>query len=111
MAMGLPGRRSKYGNRAVVVDGRRFASRREADAYVKLRLMEAVGTIRDLKLQVRYNLRVNAVLVCGYVADFVYLDVCSGLQVVADAKGYRTREYRIKKKLMKAVHGVDIVEL
>lgn len=48
--------------------------------------------------------------VCVYVADFVYLDLFDGKEIVEDAKGYRTAIYKLKKKLMKAVHSIDIFE-
>lgn len=84
-------RRRKYGNTPTVVDGIRFDSLREANRYSELKLMERAGEISDLRLQVRYQLCVNGVKVCTYVADFVY--VRDGITVVSDAKGVRTRDY------------------
>lgn len=72
--------------------------------------MEMAGEIKNLELQTRYPLRVNGVLVCTYVPDFEYDDVSTGRHVVEDTKGTVTREYRIKRKLMKAVHGVEVLE-
>jgi hypothetical protein len=46
-----------------------------------------------------------------YIADFVYIR--DGRQVVEDAKSPHLRKdpvYRLKKHLMKSVHGIDIVE-
>jgi len=60
---------------------------------------------------VRYPLVVNGVQVCEYRADFVYFDRAKGAVSVVDVKGYRTAEYRIKKALMLAVHGIAIVEV
>jgi hypothetical protein len=45
-----------------------------------------------------------------YDADFVY-KLPSGEEVVEDAKGCKTREYRLKKKLMLQVHGITIKEV
>ncbi len=104
-------RRAKYGNRAVVHDGRRFASRAEGARYLVLKTLETLGQIKDLRCQVRYPLVVNGVKVCAYVADFVYVDlVAECREVVEDCKGYRTPEYKLKKKLLKALHGIEIAE-
>ena len=102
---------SKYRAIPTDVDGVRFASRLEARRYQELRLMEAAGEIRDLELQPRYPLRVNGRLVCTYVADFRYWDVRAGRQVVEDAKGVRTSTYKLKAKLMKAVHDIEVQEV
>jgi hypothetical protein len=45
-----------------------------------------------------------------YIADFVFRD-SNGKTVVADAKGVITEGYRIKRHLLKALHGIDILEL
>ena len=100
--------RSKYRNKPTVIDGRRFASKREARRYVALKLLERAGEISSLSCQVRYPLTVNGLTVCSYVADFVYRDRAG--QVVEDSKGYRTPMYRLKKLLMYAVHKIKILE-
>ena len=48
---------------------------------------------------------------CRYVADFVYTDRATGRTVVEDTKGFRTKEYIIKRKLMLHVHGIRIKEI
>jgi hypothetical protein len=106
------GRRAKYGNRKTTVDGQVFDSKREAQRWQDLQLMQKAGEIYDLKRQVRYKLDVNGVHICDYIADFVYLVAIDNEQpVVEDAKGVRTREYRLKKRLMEAVHGIMIAEV
>jgi hypothetical protein len=45
---------------------------------------------------------------CSYIADFVYTE--NGKQVVEDSKGFRTADYKIKRKLMLSVHGIKIKE-
>lgn len=100
--------KSKYGNRKTEKDGIQFASKKEADRYGELRLMELANEIVDLKRQVSYDLRVNGFLICRYIADFVYTDKHG--RVIEDTKGFRTQIYRIKKKLMKACHNIEIRE-
>lgn len=87
-----------------------FHSRREGVRWSELKLLERAGEIRQLRCQVPFHLSVNGQLVCKYVADFVYIDE-DGQEVVEDVKGVATEVYRLKKKLMRAVHGVDIREV
>jgi len=89
-------------------DGIVFASRGEMLRYQELRLLEKTAWIRDLRRQVSYDLTVNGQLVARYVADFTYWE--DNRWVVEDAKGYETEVYRIKKKLMKACHGIEVLE-
>lgn len=99
---------SRLSNQPTVVDGIRFASKREANRYGELAYLLKAGQISNLKLQVRYPLVVNGVHVCTYIADFVYDD--KGQRIVEDAKGFATYHYKIKRALMKAVYGIDIRE-
>lgn len=95
----------KYGAKQTVVDGIKFPSKREAKRYGELKLLEQAGKISALTRQVRYRL----VQVVHYVADFVYIDE-SGVAVVEDVKGYKTPEYKAKKKLMESQHHIVIRE-
>lgn len=102
-------RRAKYGNKKTIVDGIKFDSKREAARYSELKLLEKSGQIEDLKLQVAYQITIAGVKVCKYVADFTYYD--RGQEVVEDVKGMKTAIYNLKKKLMKACHGIVINEV
>jgi hypothetical protein len=102
-------RRQKYGNKKCVVDGITFDSIREANHYKLLKLRESVGSISDLNLQVRFPLIVNSILIAAYVCDFVYVE--NGRRVVVDVKGIKTRIYSVKRKLMMAVHGIEVQEV
>jgi hypothetical protein len=96
----------KYSARRVVVDGISFASAKEAERYGELKLLQRGKQISDLRLQVRYKLVMEVV----YVADFTYYDRLTGKEVVEDVKGFRTKEYKRKKKLMRDQHGIEIKE-
>lgn len=104
---------NKYHARKTEIDGLVFDSRAEANRYLQLKLLERAGEITDLELQVRYDLRVNEAKVCDYVADFRYRE--NGRVVVEDVKGYKKGNayavFRLKSKLMKAVHGIDVIEI
>lgn len=111
----------KYHAQPTEVDGIRFASQRESIRYKQLRLMERCGEIRDLELQPVFHLHVvklyrthwpiELATVAKYVADFQYLDQRSGEIVVEDAKGFKTETYRLKKKLVEAIHGIHVREV
>lgn len=102
----------KYNNVPTVVDGIRFASKREAKRYGELKLALQAGAIRDLRRQVRYPLTVSGVeRTTTYIADFVYEDVATGETVVEDAKGFKTKEYILKAKMVLAQYGITIREV
>lgn len=105
---------SKFNNVITEIDGLKFDSAKESRRYRELKLLECAGQIRDLELQKRFPIRINDELVCSYIADFVYREGHSGKQVVEDVKSAFTRKnpvYRLKAKLMHAVHGVSIKEV
>lgn len=113
-------RRSKYGAIRTTIDGITFDSKAEARAYADLRLLEKAGKIRNLELQPRYPIVINGAKVCDYVADFKFEErFIAGNDfgrigwrfVTLDVKGVKTPVYRLKKKLVHAVHGVEIREL
>lgn len=106
---------SKYRSKKVEYGGEKFDSKRELQRWLELRLMLRAGQISDLRRQVPFELIPKqkdpdgkAVRAVSYVADFVYTQ--NGRQVVEDAKGARTRDYIIKRKLMLSVHGIWVRE-
>jgi len=119
-------RPNKYNAKKTVVDGITFDSKKEAKRYQELKLLERAGEIDNLELQPVYQLTVASMnsdqfsTVGKYIADFRYskmdygikypgLDRCI-IKVVEDVKGVKTPLYRLKKKLMKAIYGIDILE-
>lgn len=104
-------KRHKYGAEPVEIDGHKFPSKKEAGRYLILRRDKALGLIKKLRLQVRYELNEGGTHSLVYVADFVYIDVNSKIEIVEDAKGYRTREYKKKKQLMLQIHKIKIKEV
>lgn len=125
--------RAKYGNRKVVVDGT-FDSKKEAQRYTELKSLEKAGKITGLQLQREFELipeqreKTDQIYTkgknkgrfkpgrllerkCSYVADFVYWDLENNCMVVEDAKGMRTKEYIIKRKLMLYKYGIRIKEV
>lgn len=110
----MNGRRygSKYGAKKCTVDGIEFDSMREARRYRELSLLLRAGEITELKLQVPFELipKQGGERAVIYKADFVYKDK-AGNTVVEDSKGYRTKEYIIKRKLLLWRHGIAITEV
>ena len=103
------------GTKQTVVDGVRFASRREARAWQALLLRQKAGEISGLERQVKFSLhgRDGPILtptgrVMKYVADFVFFE--NGDIVVADAKGHPLEPYPTKRAIM-AAQGIKIREL
>jgi len=105
------GRRNKYGARKTTICGITFDSHQESQDYLKLLARQQAGEITDLKTQVRYDLVVNGVRIGRYTADFTYTETATGRLVVADSKGCPSRDYILRKKLMLACHGIEIVEM
>ena len=106
---GMKARRgNKYRAQKITVDGVTFDSKREALAVARLWTLEKAGEISGLKLQVPYKLEVNGILICKYIADAVFYDKLAGRLRVWDAKGFETRDFKIKKKLMLAVHNIEV---
>lgn len=97
-------RRHKYGAKKTELDGIKFDSKKEAARYRELKLLERAGEIRDLRLQVPYELQPKFRKAgktwrsVTYVADFVY-QTKDGREVIEDVKGMRTDVYRLKRKL------------
>ena len=104
-------RRCKYRTLKTFVDGITFDSKREAERYKELRLLERGGLITDLRLQVPFELipKQPGERAVKYVADFVYTE--NGRMVVEDVKGYRTDVYRLKRRMMQAKYGITIQEV
>lgn len=120
----------KYHNKKIVVDGMSFDSVKEFHRYRELKLLERAGEIQELETQVKFILipaqyefyerygkngtrlkdgRRCLEKECAYVADFVYFQ--NGVKVVEDTKGFRTKDYIIKRKLMLFMHGIRVNEV
>lgn len=101
--------RSKYGAQKVTFDGIEFDSIKEGNRYLHLRMLRNAGYIRTLSLQVPFELNDGGTHSLKYIADFLYFR--NGVLVVEDAKGFRTKEYKKKRKLMKEVYNIEIKEV
>ncbi|MBO7735985.1 MAG: DUF1064 domain-containing protein [Methanobrevibacter sp.] len=108
----------KYKNKKVYLDGREFDSKKEANRYSELKLLASAGYIAELECQKSFTLIPSQYIgekcverACKYVADFYYYDLNKKKYIVEDTKGYKTRDYIIKRKLMLYKYGIRITEL
>ena len=127
--------RAKYHSKKIIRNGITFDSLKEYRRFCELSLLERAGTIADLQRQVEFELipahfeeiptgeiykrgdrkgqpkykRVCVEQSVKYVADFVYIE--NGVKVVEDTKGFRTKDYILKRKMMLHFHGIRIREV
>ena len=112
----------KYRNKKIVLDGITFDSKKEANRYAELKLMERAGEIKNLDVHVPFVLiptqrdeqgRVVELDV-KYYADFIYNDK-AGKLICEDVKGYKKGSayaiFAIKRKLMLRVHHIRVREV
>ena len=107
----------KYGNRKITRNGETYDSIKEADRHGVLNLLERAGKISGLERQVKFELlpaqydSTTGKLderACSYVADFCYYE--NGVYTVEDVKGFKTPEYKLKRKMMLYINGIRIKE-
>ncbi len=120
--------RAKYGNKRLTIDGVTWDSKREYQRWLVLRQAEKDGLISDLERQPKYELvpaikekyvkhlktkdkecERTAQLPIAYTADFRYIK--DGKVIVEDVKASKymlPKEFTIKSKLMRYVHGIAV---
>lgn len=101
---------SKYGAKKVIINGIKFDSQKEGNHYLELKLLEKQGLIKDLRIQVRFELQPKykknnkTIRAINYIADFVYFDKAKKKMIIEDTKGFRTEVYKLKKKIFEYVY-------
>ena len=118
---------TKYHSKKITLDGQEFDSKKEAKRWAELWYLQRAGQISGLERQVKFvlipaqrepdRIGVRGGTIKGkvlerevaYYADFVYRE--NGETIVEDAKGMRTKDYIIKRKLMLWVHGIRVREV
>ncbi len=109
---------NKYNAKKTIIDGIKFDSKKEANRYCELKLLEKAGEIIKLELQPRFQLQPKfekngkKYRAIEYVADFRYFDMASKKMVVEDVKGFRKMPvYLMKRKMFEYVYqGLTITE-
>ena len=97
-------KKNKYHASRVEMDGVVYDSKKEAKRAAVLQQQAKYGIITNLERQVTFELQPGytnnqgkKIRPINYIADFVYEQ--EGKKIVEDTKGWRTKEYSIKKKL------------
>lgn len=104
--------KSKYKAKPVKADGYTFGSQAEYRRYRFLSGLQQAGLISRLKIHPRYPLIVNGIKIARYYeADFSYYDHRMPGEIVEDVKGFKTAVYKLKKKLVWALHRIEIREI
>ena len=108
----------KYGNKKIETEDGCFDSLKEYKHWRELKLMERAGLITQLSRQTKFELIPNQIedgrvaeRAVTYKADFTYYR--DGNFVCEDVKSRatKTRDYIIKRKLMRYVHGIKVKEI
>lgn len=99
---------TKYKAEKTSAFGLVFDSKKEANRFGELKILERRDEISALEVQPEFLIEINGVKICKYIADFQYKE--KGKTIVEDCKGVKTPAYRLKKKLMRAVFGIQIRE-
>ena len=96
---------SKFGN---VREGG-YDSKGEKGRHEELLWLESQGVISGLVHHPpAYRLEVNGVLITTYRPDYTYVQ--NGRLVVEDWKGWPSDTWPLKKRLMLAIHGIEVKE-
>lgn len=106
---------TKYHSKKSEYKGVMFDSKKEMNRFIVLERLEQLGEICNLRRQerlswVEIHKYTNGKEICfkrAYIADFTYLK--NGIKIYEDSKGYKTKEYLKKKKILLAF-GISILE-
>jgi len=99
---------NKYKNKKTTLDGIRFDSRKEANRYAELKLLERGGVITNLQtqpcfeLQPKFEKNGEKYRAIKYCADFSYME--NGKPVVEDVKGKETDVFKLKHKMFEYIN-------
>lgn len=106
--------KNKMSNKKITAGGITYDSLKEYRRHQELILLEKAGKIKDLEIQVKFELTParpdKKIRASHYIADFVYFDVAKDEKIVEDTKGHRTQKFILKKKMMLERHGILILE-
>lgn len=102
---------NKYGAKKTVYNGRTFHSMKEAKRAKALDGLKKDGEILEIEYQPPFTCIVNGKKICTYKADF-RITWKDGTVTVEDVKGFKTKVYKLKKKLVEALFpDVEIEEV
>ena len=94
------------------MDGIKFDSIKESKFYGFLKLQKRANLIKDFELQPRFDFKIENKLMFYYKADFKIFHLDGSIEII-DVKSAITRKnstYRLKKKIIEKVYGIEIIE-
>lgn len=101
---------NKYGNVKTVVDGIKFDSKKEGSRFLELKARERAGLISNVETQPKFLLQEKyrdkegkAIREINYSADFKYIEVSTGKEIIEDVKGHKKHldpVFKLKKKML-----------
>lgn len=94
---------NKYGAKMTMYRGCRYHSKKEAEYAMELDSLLLKKEILGWHGQVDLKLKVNGVHVCKAVVDFLVIHL-DGTKEYVEVKGYATAVWKLKRKLIAAVH-------
>lgn len=99
---------TKYKAQPITIDGIKFASKLEGRYYANLKLLQRAGEVANVELQKPFLVTIGGKLICTYRSDFAYWDMREQRERVIDCKGMDTPVSKLKRKLVEAIHGIEI---
>jgi len=110
--------KSKFGNSITIYNGEKFHSKKEAGYAQYLDMMIKAKRVTKYEKQIPFDIVINNVKICKYVLDYA-VHYPSGVVEYVDVKPFDKRKkkfilnpvYQLKKKMMKAVHGINLKEI
>lgn len=99
-------KKAKYRSTKTSVDGHTFDSVKEANFYNDLKLRLKAEDIKGFCLQPTFILAPGL----KYKADFIVFNN-DGTYDVIDVKGFRTKEYIVKKKILEDKYNLKLIEI
>lgn len=102
-ALDKPKKVHKYNAKAVVIDGVRFPSKRQARYYTELLIRQKASEVNFFLMEVPFQLPGNV----KYRVDFAVF-LTNGQIEWIDVKGFETQLFIAKKKMVEAIYGIEI---
>lgn len=103
---------NKYGNQITEYNGHKYHSKKEAAYAQDLDWKLKSGVVLRWERQVKMQINIAEIKITSYICDFVvtYHDRVEYVDVKGYKKGAAYEMFKIKKNLVLAVLGIEIIE-
>ena len=110
--------RNKFNAKRIVTEHGTFDSKKEYAYFKRLQIQMKASNpsdrVTDIQTQVRFDIEVNGKRIGFYKLDF-QVTYADGIIECVDVKGFKKgcayQMFRIKKKLVEAIYGIEIIEI